>query len=57
MQGTKVITAGESLERLMRCQMEAVTGQMYLAVLVPRLVGMHIVHSRRSWPDNDGGGR
>ncbi len=27
--------------------MEAVTGQMYLAVLVARLVGMHIAHSRR----------
>ena len=35
--------------------MEAVTGQMYLAVLVARLVGMHIVHSRRrpDEPDND----
>jgi len=39
--------------------MEAVTGQMYLAVLVARLVGMHIAHSKR-WtdePDNDDGGR
>ncbi len=39
--------------------MEAVTGQMYLAVLVARLVGMHIVHSRH-WtgePDNDDRGQ
>ena len=39
--------------------MEAVTGQMYLAVLVARLVGMHIVHSRQPSgpPDNDDQGR
>jgi hypothetical protein len=34
--------------------MEAVTGQMYLAVLVARLVGMHIAHAhRKSAADND----
>ncbi len=39
--------------------MEAVTGQMYLAVLVARLVGMHIAHSRRrpGEPENDERGR
>ena len=39
--------------------MEAVTGQMYLAVLVARLVGMHIVHSRHRTgePYNDDRGR
>ena len=39
--------------------MEAVTGQMYLAVLVARLVGMHIVHSRHRTgePDNDDRGQ
>ncbi len=39
--------------------MEAVTGQMYLAVLVARLVGMHIVHSRDDSrrPDNEDDGR
>ncbi len=38
--------------------MEAVTGQMYLAVLVARLVGMHIVHSRDDSrrPDNEDDG-
>lgn len=37
--------------------MEAVTGQMYLAVLVARLVGMHIAHSTgRTKPDNGGEG-
>jgi voltage-gated potassium channel Kch len=28
--------------------LEAVTGQIYLTVLVARLVGLHIVHARRS---------
>ena len=39
--------------------MEAVTGQMYLAVLVARLVGMHIIHSREQLrrPDNEDDGR
>ncbi len=39
--------------------MEAVTGQMYLAVLVARLVGIHIVHSRErsERPDNDDHGK
>jgi hypothetical protein len=39
--------------------MEAVTGQMYLAVLVARLVGMHIAHSRDNSPrpDNEDDGR
>lgn len=34
--------------------MEAVTGQMYLAVLVARLVGMHIAHSTGRLPRTPG---
>jgi hypothetical protein len=36
----------------MLASMEAIAGQLYLAVLVARLVGMHIVSSPRSSPAN-----
>lgn len=35
--------------------LEAVMGQIYLAVLVARLVGLHIVHGSTSSRQNDGG--
>jgi hypothetical protein len=38
----------------MFCSLEAISGQLYLAVLVARLVGLHIVHQSKREPPQSG---